>query len=182
MDEEESGALRTLLDAVMKGGSDGPEDVDAAFAQIVANLEREGVGSGVPTDLSDLPELSELTEMPGESKETAPPETPEPATPPPTAGWRGHETEMDWSWSTDDDHYVPPEPPPLPKPSALTVVALVLMLIALFLLVAPGVIGLSTPIATPIALISAAVGIGLVVLRIRQNNPPGSDNDNGAQI
>src|SRR5438874_12309634 len=89
-----SGALRTLRVAVMKGGSDGPEDVDAAFAQIVANLEREGVGASVPTDLSDLPELSDLTELPGEAakeKETA--ETPEVATPPPTAGWRGHETE-----------------------------------------------------------------------------------------
>ena len=170
----------------MKGGSDGPEDVDAAFAQIVANLEREGVGASVPTDLSDLPELSDLTELPGEAakeKETA--ETPEVATPPPTAGWRGHETEMDWSWGTDDehDHYVPPEPPPLPKPSALTILAFVLMLIALFLLVAPSLIGLATRVATPIALISAAAGIGLVVLRIRQNNPPpGSDNDNGAQI
>jgi hypothetical protein len=181
MYEEESGALRTLLDALMKGGSDGPEDVDAAFAQIVAGLEREGVGASVPTDLSELSELSDLTELTGEKKEaSAAPEAP--AAPPPAAGWRGHESEMDWAWSTDDDHYVPPEPPPLPRPSPLTILALVLMLIALFLLVAPNVIGLATRVATPIALISAAVGIGLVVLRIRQNNPPGPGNDNGAQV
>jgi hypothetical protein len=194
MDEEETGALRrkpiprggppppgTVLDAVMKGGSDGPEDVDAAFAQIVADLEREGVGTSIPTDLSDLPELSELTELPREEPEQ--PVTPVTAAePPPTAGWRGHENEMDWSWSSDDDHYVPPEPPPLPRPSKITIVALVLMGIALFLLVAPSVIGLGTKVATPIALISAAVGIGLVVLRIRQTNPPGGDNDNGAQV
>ena len=48
-------------------------------------------------------------------------------------------------------------------------------------LVAPSVIGLSTKVATPIALISAAAGIGLVVLRIRQNNSDNDDN-NGAQV
>lgn len=174
----------------MKGGADGPEDVDAAFAQIVAGLEREGVGSTVPADLSAdasaLPEMSELSELSEDKKDKKDrpipegPELPEVAAPA-TAGWRGHETEMDWAWSSDDDHYVPPEPPPLPRPSALTILALVLMLIALFLLVAPGLIGLATRVATPIALISAAVGIGLVVLRIRQNNPSDPD-DNGAQV
>jgi hypothetical protein len=169
----------------MKGGADGPEDVDAAFAEIVAGLEREGVGSTVPADLSAeasaLPEsASELSEEKKERQIPEGPELPEVAAPA-TAGWRGHETEMDWAWSSDDDHYVPPEPPPLPRPSPLTILALVLMLIALFLLVAPGLIGLATRVATPIALISAAVGIGLVVLRIRQNNPSDPD-DNGAQV
>ncbi|MBP2331117.1 hypothetical protein JOF56_011502 [Kibdelosporangium banguiense] len=196
-DEEESGALRARRERVVKGGADGPEDVDAAFAQIVADLEREGLGSTVSADLDlerdppqDLPDDDgKATDKdPDDDKPVArstradlldEPDLPE-ISMPATAGWRGHETEMDWAWSTEDDHYVPPEPPPLPKPSALTILALVLMLIALFLLVAPSVIGLATRVATPIALVSAAVGIGLVVLRIRQNNPPGDDN--GAQV
>jgi hypothetical protein len=162
----------------MKGGSDGPDDVDAAFAQIVADLEREGLGA----DLADLSVPADLPDDEQAAQEA--PEIPDlpDVTAPATAGWRGHETEMDWAWSTDDDHYVPPEPPPIPRPSALTVLALVLMLIGLFLLVAPGVIGLSTRVATPVALISAAVGIGLVVLRIRQSQPPDDGNDNGAQV
>ncbi|ALG07813.1 hypothetical protein AOZ06_13645 [Kibdelosporangium phytohabitans] len=178
----------------MKGGSDGPEDVDAAFAQIVADLEREGLGSTVQADLdreagvSSTDSTAELdVEPPGKQDKPAKPPSGEADLPdlpeiaaPATAGWRGHETEMDWAWSSDDDHYVPPEPPPIPKPSPLTILALVLMLIALFLLVAPGLIGLATRVATPIALVSAAVGIGLVVLRIRQNNTP--DDDNGAQV
>ncbi|MEV4314459.1 hypothetical protein [Actinocrispum sp. NPDC049592] len=181
MDEEESGA--TLRDSVMKGGSDGPEDVDAAFAQIVAELEREGVGANVPTDLSDLAELTDApaAEQAEQQESSAAAEEPPPAASPPPVAWRGSDTEVDWAWSTDDDHYVPPEPPPIPRPSALTILALVLMLIALFLLVAPSLIGLATRVATPIALISAAVGIGLVVLRIRQNNSDDSD-DNGAQV
>jgi hypothetical protein len=185
MDEEESGVLRARRDdfchdeAAVKGGSDGPEDVDAAFAQIVEGLEREGVGSDL-ADLSvtaDLPDDEQAANEPKEEIQDIPE-----LSAPVTAAWRGHETEMDWAWSTDDDHYVPPEPPPIPKPSPLTVLALVLMLIALFLLVAPGVIGLATRVATPVALVSAAVGIGLVVLRIRQSQPPDSDRDDGAQV
>jgi hypothetical protein len=178
----------------VKGGADGPEDVDAAFAQIVADLEREGLGSGVTAaDLDDPEDTTAEPRDPAaqddpEEKPTAgrktgvldEPDLPEIAQPA-TAGWRGHESEMDWAWSSEDDHYVPPEPPPIPKPSPLTILALMLMLIALFLLIAPSVIGLATRIATPIALVSAAAGIGLVVLRIRQNNPP-SDDDNGAQV
>jgi hypothetical protein len=205
-DEEESGALRARRERVVKGGADGPEDVDAAFAQIVADLEREGLGSTVSADL-DLerdppqdrdgraddgradgpvaePDDDDVDDDKPVARSTKADVLDEPDLPeismPATAGWRGHETEMDWAWSSEDDHYVPPEPPPLPKPSALTILALVLMLIALFLLVAPSVIGLATRVATPIALVSAAVGIGLVVLRIRQNNPPGDDN--GAQV
>jgi hypothetical protein len=196
-DEEESGALRARRERVVKGGADGPEDVDAAFAQIVADLEREGLGSTVSADLDLEPERDDpprdaVVEQDDEVDDDKPvakatkadvldePDLPE-ISQPATAGWRGHETEMDWAWSSEDDHYVPPEPPPLPKPSPLTILALVLMLIALFLLVAPSVIGLATRVATPIALVSAAVGIGLVVLRIRQNNNPPGD-DNGAQV
>jgi len=39
--------------------SDRPDDVDAAFAEIVADLEREGVGRTLP-DLDDLTDTSEL--------------------------------------------------------------------------------------------------------------------------
>ena len=39
--------------------SDRPDDVDAAFAEIVADLEREGVGRTIP-DLDDLTDTSEL--------------------------------------------------------------------------------------------------------------------------
>jgi hypothetical protein len=199
--EEESGALRARRERVVKGGADGPEDVDAAFAQIVADLEREGLGSTVSADLDldrdldrdrehDRPQDAAVepdddvdddkpVARPTKADVLDEPDLPE-ISQPATAGWRGHETEMDWAWSSEDDHYVPPEPPPIPKPSPLTILALVLMLIALFLLVAPNVIGLATRVATPIALVSAAVGIGLVVLRIRQNNPPGDDN--GAQV
>ncbi len=154
--------------------SDRPEDVDAAFAAIVADLEREGVGSKLP-DLDD------------DAEETAPAPRPQPQPKPqagaPPAAWRGQETEWDWTWGTDDEHYIPPEPPPLPRLRPLTIVALVLILTALVLLVLPGVIGLDARIGTPIALVALTSGGAMLLLRIRQTpKSKGDDRDDGAQI
>ena len=152
--------------------SDRPEDVDAAFAAIVADLEREGVGSKLP-DLDDDAEETPAAEP-----------QPKPQAGPPHAAWRGQETEWDWTWGTDDEHYIPPEPPPLPRLRPLTVVALALILAAVVLLVLPGVLGLDARIATPIALVALICGGGMLLLRVRQSprKPDGDGRDDGAQI
>ena len=152
--------------------SDRPDDVDAAFAEIVADLEREGVGRTMP-DLNDPPDEPDPP--------TAPTPTPTRAAEPPQA-WRGHEGDWDWSWGTDEEHYVPPEPPPLPKLRPLTVVALVLIVIGVVLLIVPTLIGLDARIATPIALLSVTCGGGMLLLRARQNPKDPGARDDGAQI
>lgn len=153
--------------------SDRPDDVDAAFAEIVADLEREGVGRTMP----------DLNEALGEQDPpTAPTPTPtRPAEPPPQA-WRGHEADWDWSWGTDEEHYVPPEPPPLPKLRPLTIVALALIVIGVVLLIVPTLIGLDARIATPIALLSVTCGGGMLLLRARQTPKDPGARDDGAQI
>lgn len=154
---------------------DRPEDVDAAFAEIVAGLEREGVGR--------MPDPDEAE--PGDVKDRAsdeePPAPPRPAAPPPPA-WRGSDAEWDWSWGTDEEHYVPPEPPPLPRLRPLTIVALVLIGVAVFLLVAPGLIGLAPRVGTPIALIAMTCGGTMLLLRIRRTPRHDGERDDGAQI
>jgi hypothetical protein len=155
---------------------DRPEDVDAAFAEIVAGLEREGVGR--------LPDLDEAgpgaTVVDGPSDEE-PAATARPAAPPPPA-WRGSEGEWDWSWGTDEEHYVPPEPPPLPRLRPLTIVALVLIVASVVLLFAPGLIGLAPRVGTPIALIALIGGGALLLLRIRKTPRHQGERDDGAQI
>jgi hypothetical protein len=173
-------------------GPDGPEDVDAAFAEIVAGLEREGVGVGVPiesprrdsrdTGRENGPEgLREDTDEPDRKRTSQEPQAEEPSADPRATVWRGH-GDWDWSWHSDDEHYQPPEPPPLPRPRPLTVIALALLVIGVVLLVAPTLLAVSARVATPIALISLTVGIGLVVLRIRRVPPPETDRDDGAQV
>lgn len=166
------------------GGPDGPEDVDAAFAEIIADLEREGFGSA----LLDEPDEPTPSPEPAPEKKDPPadggPDTEQlPATRPAT--WRGTETEWDWSWESDDEHYVPPEPPPLPRLRPITILAIILLVIGLVLMVVPGLFGLVPRLGTPIALV--AIGAGIVLLLLRIKNDPSrdrgeDDDDNGAQI
>jgi hypothetical protein len=151
--------------------SDRPEDVDAAFHAIIADLEREGLGADITADepTGEVPTVVD----PGEVT------TGEPTAP--IQAWRGHETDWDWSWGSDDEHYVPPEPPPLPRLRPMTVLALLLVVVGVLLLVAPGLIGLDPLIATPISLLALVCGFGLLFLRIRRT-PPDADHDHGAQI
>lgn len=177
--------------------SDRPDDVDAAFAEIVADLQREGVGRIIP-DLDDLTDTSELpiTDDPdstppggfasglaqGRPAPDSPPLPDRPRTNEPPTAWRGHDGEWDWSWGTDEEHYVPPEPPPLPKLRPLTIVALALMVVGVVLLIIPTLIGLDTRIATPIALLAITCGGGMLMLRVRQNPKPPNGRDDGAQL
>lgn len=150
--------------------SDRPDDVDAAFAEIVADLEREGVGRTIP-DLEDPPDKPEET----------PPEPTRPAEPP-AQSWRAHDKDWDWSWSTDDEHYVPPEPPPLPRLRPLTIVSLILVVVGVILLIIPSLIGLDARIATPIALLAITSGGGMLLLRARHSPKDPDDRGDGAQI
>ncbi|HEX7661074.1 MAG TPA: DUF308 domain-containing protein [Pseudonocardiaceae bacterium] len=163
-----------------RSGPDGPEDVDAAFAEIVADLEREGVGVGMTEEIGPL-DLDNDTP-------TAPIE---PANPP--SGWRPPDTS--WSWTgpggktgqpeppEPEEHYVPPEPPPLPRLRISTIFGLIMMLLGVLLLLAPKVIGLNMAIALPLALVSITSGIGWLMMHIKQGPPSGPDSDDdGAQV
>ncbi|GGM61485.1 hypothetical protein GCM10012275_35620 [Longimycelium tulufanense] len=145
-------------------GHDGPEDVDAAFAEIVADLEREGglrwpeeAADGTATTADTAVELARAAPDRGEQDPEALEDDP-------------------------DDHYVPPEPPPFPPLRAPTIGALLLLTAGVVLLVAPSLIGLAHRVATPLALIALTCGIGWLVLRMRQDPPADSGWDDGAQV
>jgi hypothetical protein len=175
----------------MSRGKDGPEDVDATFAEIVADLRAAGFG---------LPELdtADTTDTvskagPG-AEETEPRKTVDrPAEPPaaaadqPEPGWRSGGTSWDATMFSDDpagddEHFVPPEPPPLPRPKMGAFLILLLFLAGLFLLVLPGAIGVGPTVATPLGILALATAIALLLLRVRQGPPPGADPSNGAQV
>jgi len=156
-------------------GPDGPEDVDATFAEIVADLRAEGVGV-ISDDTADAepaaPEKSSHEQEQGPDRGT---------------GWRGGGTEWDTTMfggdpTVDDEHFVPPEPPPLPRPRRGTIIVLLFFIVGLYLLTAPNLMGLSTTLATPLGILSLATGIALLLLRVRQGPPPGADPSNGAQV
>ena len=159
-----------------RGNTDGPEDVDAAFAEIVAGMERDGMGVRWP---EDQPANRQDTSA---AEETRPIEPQPPAAAPPPAGWRTADKEWDWAAASDEEHYVPPDPPPFPKPRPLTVLAVVLIVIGIGLLAFPSVIGLETQVATPLAIIALTSGVGWLLLRMRHGPPPSDDDGSGAQL
>lgn len=149
-----------------RAGKDGPEDVDAAFAEIVAELEREGVAVKWPDETPDGPKQTP----------TQPKPDPEPAAQTPT-------TVADEEAVPDDEaHYVPPDPPPLPTLRPATIGALSLIIVGLVLLVSTTLFSLPPQLTTPFALVAVSAGIGWLVLRMRQGPPPGSGWDDGAQL
>lgn len=145
-----------------RDSTDGPEDVDATFAEIVAGLEREGVGRAWP----DEPDEDEAEPAP-----IRPEGQPSVAT-----------AEVEPDEDDPDDHYVPPDPPPLPALRPGTIAALVVILLGVVLLVVPGLFGVSTRVSTPLALVVLCSGAAWLILRIRSGPPPDSGWDDGAQV
>ncbi|MEU6644809.1 hypothetical protein ABZ863_19935 [Saccharomonospora sp. NPDC046836] len=158
-------------------GSDGPEDVDATFEEIVADLRAEGFGEPAETEPEPEPQPKREPRRAAATDESAPAEP----------GWREGGAGWDDTMfapdpAGDDEHYVPPEPPPLPRPRKGAFVVLLFFVVGLLLLIAPRLIGLSSTIATPLGMLALATGIGLLLLRVKQGPPDGADPTNGAQV
>ncbi|WP_439664319.1 hypothetical protein ACSHWB_24510 [Lentzea sp. HUAS TT2] len=147
-----------------RDSTDGPENVDELFAEIVAGLERDGVGK----DWLDLDEAG--------------PQDPEPRTVVADEPEPDPADEPEARDPADEDHYVPPEPPPFPVLRASTLAALGLFVLGILLLVAPGIFGLQARIGTPLSLVALCAGVGWLILRMRNTPPPDSGWDDGAQV
>ncbi|WP_367130956.1 hypothetical protein [Saccharothrix sp. HUAS TT1] len=151
-----------------RDSTDGPEDVDATFAEIVASLEREGVGGQA------LPDEVEQDEDEAEPVRSSQPE----------GGPAVATAEVDPDDEPDDpnDHFVPPDPPPLPALRPGTIAALLLILAGVVLLLFPSLVGLTGAVGTPLALIVMCSGAGWLILRMRNTPPPDSGWDDGAVL
>lgn len=154
-----------------RDSTDGPENVDELFAEIVAGLERDGVGKDwLDLDEAGTDEPEEAEPEPRGSKgKTTIEETPS-------------EPEEAPERHDDSDHFVPPEPPPFPVLRASTIGALCLFVLGILLLVTPGIFGLQASLGTPLSLVALCAGVGWLILRMRNTPPPDSGWDDGAQV
>ncbi|GAB3550317.1 hypothetical protein J2S53_001879 [Actinopolyspora lacussalsi] len=156
--------------------ADGPEDIDKAFAEIVAELERDSSLPQWPGESGTAsPTTSGGTATTGDAS-TEPPSEADPDSGP--RDWAPTEAEE------DEGHYEPPEPPPLPKPGASTVGGVVLIVLGLLTLFVPFAASSLGPLTLPVGLIAISCGIGWLLLRLRQGSPEDEDSgwDDGAQV
>ena len=135
------------------------EDVDAAFARIIAGWDET-------PSLPDPP-------SPG----PPPPESPAALPGPPEPGPRDHVPPAE----PEDEGYVPPDPPPLPRldvPGALAWAAVILG--PLFLLFAGLFWRTASPLWLGLAVLSFIGGFGALVMRLPSHRD--SDGDDGAVV
>jgi hypothetical protein len=152
-----------------RDNADGPEDIDAAFAEIVADLERDSTFASWPENAT------------GDTADTTGSAVPDAVEVEPRSELDSGP--RDWTSQPDeeDEHFVPPEPPPLPTPRPTTLIGIAVIALGVLLLLVPGLAGLSTSLTMPLGLVLISAGIGWLLLRLRHGGPPNSDDD-GAQV
>lgn len=161
-------------------GSEGPEDIDAAFAEIVAELEHDSSLARWSRDFDEAAAArpgEESTEDSAASADQA--ADGEGGGKPAGTAMTGESAEP--APHEDEGHFEPPEPPPLPALRPATIGGLVLIGLGFALLLVTSISGLYPAFLLPVALLSISAGIGWLVLRMRQD-PPESDWDDGAQV
>ena len=176
-----------------RDSADGPEDIDAAFAEIVAELEQDPQLARWPDEL-DHSEPADPADADSGSADASGPPAPGPPAPGPLAPGPIEPAgpvdradspasgPRDWAAEEEDEgHFVPPEPPPLPKPRASTIGGISLVLVGVLLLVAPGLAGAASTVSLPLGLVAISGGIGWLLFQMRQSPPPHEDDD-GAQL
>jgi hypothetical protein len=169
-----------------------PEDVDAAFAAIVADWAgtdaprwpqdptqddpSSGVGLATPPQGQPEAHPERRTDdlfgsgpiAPGPHSPGAPPPRPEPEPARPAPARR----------DPADDHFVPPEPPPLPRIGMSSLLGLLLLVVGVVLLALPALVGgeLAGLGIVP-GLLAMAAGLGWLVVGMRRSSE--DDHDTG---
>lgn len=161
---------------------DRPEDVDDAFARLIAGFDTPAdTGAARP-----WPEAEDVTDEPDESAEVVddPPAAEEEPEPEP-AGTRSSGADVldtDATWD-DEGHFVPPDPPPLPRPAPVRLAAWLGVLVGPVVMTIVAALGWRVPELVIAVLVVGFVG-GVVYLIATMGDGPRDPYgpDNGAVV
>ncbi|MEO6879359.1 MAG: hypothetical protein ABI181_00235 [Mycobacteriaceae bacterium] len=147
------------------GGQPSDREVDSAFAALVADWD---------TDTSDWPEPSGPAVVAVE-----PPHAPVvgPADREPRAEEREDPADLE-----DEGHFERPDAPPVAPPTRAALGAIAVLVLGMFLVVAPGLIGLTSSVGFPLGLICLTGGLVFLLSRLKSGPPTDSGWDDGAQL
>ena len=156
---------------------DRPEDVDEAFARLVAGFDAPAAAVEGPRPWPDAEDFGA-----DEPVEVA--DAPEPAriAPPPAASAEADSLETEASWE-DEGHFVPPVPPPLPRPAPLRLAAWIGVLVGPVLMTIVAALSWRLPELVTTVLVVGFVG-GVVYLIATMGDGPRDPYgpDNGAVV
>jgi hypothetical protein len=172
-----------------------PDDVDAAFAAIVADWAAAGAPRW-PDELPDLQAPGRDDDGPSSGLGTATPpgrqDLPRPGDVPPTPPVPPAPRPESRTSRTPparpappaaDEHYVPPEPPPLPRLGLSSLLGLALLVVGVVLLAVPGLLGGPVGLGIVPGLLAMTAGLGWLVFGLRRGRDEGpADTDDGAVL
>ncbi|MDD7940515.1 DUF308 domain-containing protein [Actinomycetospora lutea] len=171
---------------------DLPEDVDAAFASIVADWAADGAPRwpdeepGAPeaprASTDDQPSSGLGTATPPRGQRPSPPapDAPSPAVRPRVDPGAGGPRRHTPPTPPEDEHYVPPEPPPLPRLGLSSLLGLALLVVGVVLLAVPGLLGGPVGLGIVPGLLAMTAGLGWLVFGLRRHREPEDGPDDGA--
>jgi hypothetical protein len=170
-----------------------PDDIDAAFASIVADW----AASGAPRWPDELPDLIDGPTRPGDDMPSSglgtqtppggqrgPRDLPEAGIPRPASRPRidppARDVHRPSPTPAEDEHYVPPEPPPLPRLGVSSLLGLGLLIVGVVLLAVPGLLGGPVGLGIVPGLLAMTAGLGWLVFGLRRGRDAGDGSDDGA--
>jgi hypothetical protein len=157
-----------------------PEDVDEAFARLVADFDAPHRGDGEDTPWPASEDVDDEPTQPVEDEEPAQPEDLLVGPGYATSGPDPLDTEATWE---DEGHFVPPEPPPIPRPTPLRLAAWLGVLVGPVVLTVVAALGWWIPDLVMALLVVGFVG-GVVYLIATMGDEPRDPYgpDNGAVV
>jgi Flp pilus assembly protein TadB len=168
-------------------GEPSDEDVDAAFAAIVARFAVDPRWNSA-TDSVAAPEVQQHPIAGPQAPETGAErarrrELRRLERAAEVAAFAAHEAEVQAERDADEAHFTPPEPPPLPRPKGRTIAAILLIVAGLCLLAKPSVLAVGVELTMVIAVAMILGGAYLLLSGIWRRRAAGDDgSDDGAVV
>ena len=155
---------------------DRPEDVDEAFARLVAGFNAPPQGAANPWPEAE--NVSDDSEEPADEGAPTQATTAQPA--PPEAEVDRPDTDATWE---DEGHFVPPDPPPVPRPAPLRLAAWIAVLLGPVLMTLVAALGWWVPDLVITALVVGFVsGVVYLIATMGDGPPDPYGPDDGAVV
>ncbi len=159
------------------GGQPSDQEVDSAFAELVADWDN--TTPAWPEPSSPPAVAAEPPRAPVVGPADREPQAAEAGEPRDREDTRDREDPED---PEDEGYFERPDAPPVTPPTRPALGAIAVLVLGMFLVVAPGLIGLTSAVGFPLGLVCLTGGLVFLLSRLKSGPPTDSGWDDGAQL